>query len=157
VRRFGFHYLIASDSVKDQMNSLPRAAGDWKLGEPYSYLIDVLGSDGTPVFRIYYQDTANSAPLGFPPESLRKNIDLAILAVAKWKNVSPAAPDSLLLVLQPRNVIAAHWESFFDQWSKPTKRSPASDTCAFIKAVHAVKSKPAWWMPTRGETLSPFP
>jgi hypothetical protein len=153
-RRWGM--LFAAGSLDRDLTELPRRAEDWKLGEPYSYLIDVLGADGTtPVFRIYYQDAPNTAPLGFPPASLGgRRVDLAILCVATARNVDPPSPDSLLKVLRPRYVFAAHWESFFRPQTLPIYLNPASDVDAFN--VSLMKSMPAdgkWAMPLPRTTM----
>lgn len=146
---------FAEGTLDRDLTELPRRAEDWKLGEPYSYLIDVLDDDGAPVFRIYYQDAPNTAPLGFPPASLGgRRVDLAILCVATARNVDPAAPDSLLKVLRPRYAIAAHWESFFRPQTLPIYLNPASDVDAFN--VSLMKSMPAdgqWAMPLPRTTL----
>jgi L-ascorbate metabolism protein UlaG (beta-lactamase superfamily) len=148
--------LFAAGTLDGDLTELPRRAEDWKLGEPYSYLIDVLGPDGaTPVFRIYYQDAPNTAPLGFPPASLGgRRVDLAILCVATARNVDPPSPDSLLKVLRPKYVIAAHWESFFRPQTLPIYLNPVSDVDKFN--VSLMKSMPAdgkWAMPLPRTTL----
>jgi hypothetical protein len=148
--------LFAAGTLDRDLTELPRRAEDWKLGEPYSFLIDVLAADGaTPVFRIYYQDAPNTAPLGFPPASLGgRRIDLAILCVATARNVDPPSPDSLLKVIRPKYVIAAHWESFFRPQTLPIYLNPASDVDAFNLSL--MKSMPAdgkWAMPLPRTTL----
>jgi hypothetical protein len=59
-------YTFTSGTVDSDRDSLPGTAAEWKLGEPHSYLIDVL-DDRTrlPVFRVYFQDAPSEPPLGF--------------------------------------------------------------------------------------------
>jgi L-ascorbate metabolism protein UlaG (beta-lactamase superfamily) len=138
IRLFNWGHRFADGTVDHDLDHLPRRAEDWKLGEPFSYIIDVLApGDTAPVYRIYFQDAPNTAPLGFPPRNLGgRAFDLAILCVATAKNVDPVSPDSLLRVLKPRHVIAAHWESFFRPQTLPLVVNPASDVDAFIASLN---------------------
>jgi hypothetical protein len=149
-RVFGRRVDFASGTIDKDLDHLPRSAEDWKLGEPYAYIIDVLGTDAnTPIFRIYFQDAPSTVPLGFPPIGLGgRRIDLAILCVATARNVDPPSPDSLLRVLKPRFVIASHWESFFRPQTLPLMLNPASDVDAFNASL--TKNLPPdarWAMP----------
>jgi glyoxylase-like metal-dependent hydrolase (beta-lactamase superfamily II) len=148
--------MFAGGTVKENLDTLPRSALDWKLGEPLAFLIDVLArGDTAPVFRVYFQDAPNTAPLGFPPRTLGgRAVDLAILCVATARNVSPPSPDSLLRVLRPKFVIAGHWESFFRPQTMPLMLNPASDVDAFMNSL--VRNLPAasrWAMPLPRTTL----
>jgi hypothetical protein len=122
-------YLFTPGSVDADLDSLPHTAAEWKLGEPYAYLIDVLSDDrkGT-VFRIYFQDAPSAPPLGFPPTEVlaERAVDLAILCGATSSNV-PNTPDSLLKVLKPSQVIVAHWEDFFRPQTVPIQPSPGTE------------------------------
>ena len=141
--------LFAEGTVEKDLSELPKRAEDWKLGEPYSYLIDVLGEAGEPVFRIYFQDAPNTAPRGFPPASLGgRRVDLAILCVATARNVDPPSPDALVRVLRPRYVIASHWESFFRPQTLPIYLNPASDVDAFMRSLmNTMPADGRWAMP----------
>lgn len=156
VNVFKWGAMFANGTLDSDLTELPRRAEDWKLGEPYAYLIDVLGQDGTtPIFRIYYQDAPNTAPLGFPPRALGgRGVDLAILCVATAQNVDPTSPDSLLMVMQPRYVIASHWESFFQPQTLPLRLNPASDVDDFNRSLmNYLPSDARWWMPKPRTTL----
>jgi L-ascorbate metabolism protein UlaG (beta-lactamase superfamily) len=149
-------YMFAAGTVDRNLDQLPRTALDWKLGEPLSFLIDVLAkSDTAPVFRIYFQDAPNTAPLGFPPRSLGgRAFDLAVLCVATARNVDPPSPDSLLKVLRPKYVIAGHWEDFFRPQTSPIALNPASNVDAFMNSL--VRNLPVttkWAMPLPRTTL----
>ena len=114
LRFLGYRHDYAPGIVDTPYASLPRRGFDWKAGEVYAYLIDVLDARGQTVFRIYYQDTATDFPLGTIPKDLGgRRVDVAILCVASARNARPKAPDALVAALNPRYVIAGHWESFF--------------------------------------------
>jgi hypothetical protein len=143
-------YTFTVGSVDVDLDSLPHTAAEWKLGEPYAYLIDVLSS-GTrePVFRIYFQDAPSEPPLGFPPADVlaERAVDVAVLCAATSSNVSNT-PDSLLAVLKPSQVIVGHWEDFFRSQTLPTQVSIATDLGEFRESLK--KSLPAsagWVMP----------
>lgn len=140
--------VFAEGVVREDMAALPMRAGDWKLGEPYSYLIDFLAPGGrAPVFRVYFQDAPNTPPLGFPPLATlaEKGVDVALLCVATARNV-PHAPDSLLAVIRPRYVVAGHWENFFRQQTLPLELNPASDLDAFMTVLSNVLPAEALWV-----------
>jgi len=120
-RALSHSYLFTLGSVDVDLDSLPHTAAEWKLGEPYAYLIDVLSDDRrATVFRIYFQDAPSEPPLGFPPTEVlaERAVDLAVLCGASSSNVANT-PDSLLKVLKPAQVIVAHWEDFFRQQTLP--------------------------------------
>jgi hypothetical protein len=121
-------YLFTAGSVDVDLDSLPHTAAEWKLGEPYAYLIDVLSDDRKAiVFRIYFQDAPSEPPLGFPPTEVlaERAVDLAVLCGATSSNVANT-PDSLLKVLKPAQVIVAHWEDFFRPQILPIQPSPGT-------------------------------
>lgn len=131
-RRFDF----SPGTVDTAMRRLPQTASEWRVGETYAYLIDVLDPAGSTAFRIYYQDTASEAPLGLPPADLGgRRVDLAILTVASATKARPVAPDALVAALKPRYVIASHWEWFFTQQTETIRRSPASDFSRFAASM----------------------
>ncbi|HEY6090344.1 MAG TPA: hypothetical protein VD771_11210 [Gemmatimonadaceae bacterium] len=148
--------LYAEGTVASDMDSLPRTAAEWKMGEPYSFLIDVLSrSTGRPVFRIYFQDAPSRPPLGFPSASLTasRRIDLAILCAATSSNVS-AAPDSLLRVLKPAAVVVTHWESFFRSRLLPLALSHATDLRALSHSLRrSLPPGTGWIMPIPLQTV----
>ncbi len=143
-------YTFTAGSVDVDLDSLPHTAAEWKLGEPYAYLIDVLSNDTRePVFRIYFQDAPSEPPLGFPPADVlaERVVDVAVLCAATSSNVSNT-PDSLLAVLKPAQVIVGHWEDFFRSQTLPVQVSIATDLDEFRERLR--KSLPAsagWVMP----------
>src|SRR5256714_11800357 len=143
-------YTFTIGTVDTDLDSLPHTAAEWKLGEPYAYIIDVLSDrTRTPVFRIYFQDAPSEPPLGFPPVEVlaERPIDLAVLCAATSSNVSNT-PDSLLAVLKPLNVMLGHWEDFFRAQTLPLRLGPGTDVEALRTSLR--KSLPAstgWVMP----------
>lgn len=159
LRLFRWGPMFAAGTLDRDLSALPARAGDWKLGEPYAFLIDFLarGDTTTPRFRVYFQDAPSEPPAGFPPASLAsagaKGIDVALLCVATARNVR-YTPDSLLAVLRPRYVVAGHWESFFRQQTLPLELNPASDVEAFLTALGArLPPRSGWVMPTPRTTI----
>lgn len=149
-RFLGRDYTFAAGVVTSDMDSLPPRAGDWKLGEPYSYIIDVLGRvRRETIFRIYFQDAPSEPPLGFPPQDLlgEHPVDLAILCAATSSNVT-ATPDRLLAVLQPASVLVTHWESFFRSQTLPEEINRATNVDAFMLSLsRSLPIATSWAMP----------
>ena len=143
-------YLFTPGPVDVDLDSLPHTASEWKLGEPYAYLIDVLSDDRkATVFRIYFQDAPSEPPLGFPPAEVlaERAVDLAVLCGATSSNV-PNAPDSLLKVLKPSQVIVAHWEDFFRQQTLPIQPSPGTELEELRESLtQSLAPSAAWVMP----------
>jgi len=151
-------YTFTSGSVDSDLDSLPHTAGEWKLGEPYAYLIDVL-SNGTrePVFRIYFQDAPSEPPLGFPPSDVlaERAVDVAVLCAATSSNVSNT-PDSLLAVLKPSQVIVGHWEDFFRSQTLPAQVGIGTDLDAFRESLDKSLPRSAGWIMPLPQTTIRF-
>jgi len=150
VKRLGISYRFAPGRVSRDLRSLPATAADWKLGEPYAYLIDVLAPrDTTPRFRIYYQDAPSKPPHGFPDRATLKErrIDLAVICAATstyYRNT----PDSLLKVLAPRDVMVTHWESLFRRGTLSVQFNAAWDIDEFIARLErGLPAGSRWTMP----------
>jgi hypothetical protein len=144
---WGKGYTFASGRVDSDMERLPHTADGWKLGEPYAFMIDVLDADGrTVVFRIYFEDAPSAPPLGFPPPALlaERLVDLAVICGATSSNV-PAAPDSLLTVLRPTEVMITHWESFFQSPALPAEMNRETDWPALARSLAKSFPPPARW------------
>jgi hypothetical protein len=150
VKRLGLSYHFADGRLSNDLKSLPVDASDWKLGEPYAYLIDVLAPGETaPRFRIYYQDAPSKPPHGFPPEGLldERRVDLAIICAATSTYLDNV-PDSLLKILVPRNVMVTHWESLFRRGTLSVQFNAAWDIDNFIERVkRGLPADSKWAMP----------
>lgn len=158
LRQWKRSYTFTIGSVDVDLDSLPHTAAEWKLGEPYAYLIDVLAAGtGKAVFRIYFQDAPSEPPLGFPPSELltERVVDVAVLCAATSSNVSNT-PDSLLAVLKPRQVIVAHWEDFFRSQTLPSQLSPATDLDAFRESLRKSLPRSAGWVMPLPQTTFRF-
>jgi L-ascorbate metabolism protein UlaG (beta-lactamase superfamily) len=151
-----WRYLFADATVSADLDTLPKMAADWKLGEPYAFLIDVLSdSPRRTIFRIYFEDAPSEPPLGFPSSRLLATgaVDLAILCAATSANVK-ATPDSLLRMLKPKGVMVTHWESFFRPATRPPRLSRATDMHLFVRSMRrSLEPRVGWVMPLPGQTV----
>lgn len=103
---------LMSGAYTEDLTQLPRGFWNWKQGQTLAWLVDLLGEDGKPAYRIHYQDSASDAPYGFPPVLKDdKPVDVEILPVASFQNASHY-PEGLLTLTQPRLVVLVHWEDF---------------------------------------------
>ena len=101
----------------------PRYPGDWKEGQTWAYLIDVLADDGERVLlRIHYQDSASTPKLGWPPKTLlaARPVDLALFCAASFDKVT-GYPERILRKLAPRHAMAIHWDDFFSDPGEDTR------------------------------------
>ena len=148
--------MFAGGVVTHSLDTLPRRAVDWRIGEQLSYVIDALmPHDTTPVFRIYYEDAPNRPPMGRPPRTLvdGHGIDVAVLCAATADNV-PDTPGSILDYLSPAYVMITHWEDFFRPQTLPIRLNPSTDTDAFIVALtQHLPATNGWSMPLPRTTL----
>lgn len=144
--------------IDHDLTELPRTAYGWKEGQTLAYLIDVLGTDGTPLLRFHYQDSASTPPFGFPPKMDGPGsppVVVALLCVASFDQV-PRYPEGLMEALQPRHVILAHWENFFSH-HLPPRPLPFLDTRSFAARLSAALPLGAkWHTPLPGRALVRF-
>ncbi|MNN33293.1 hypothetical protein D3C81_1470460 [compost metagenome] len=101
-----------------------------------AWVIDLLGDDGKPMYRIHYQDSAAEPPWGFPPVMADgKGYDVEILCAASWDKV-PYYPAGLLRVTRPRLVLIGHWENFFgNDLDKPARTIPLQNYSELIEQL----------------------
>ena len=156
IRAWKRTYTFTAGTVQADLDSLPRTAAEWRLGEPYAFIIDVLDNrTRAPLFRIYFQDAPSQPPLGFPPTDVlaERPIDLAVLCAATSSNISNT-PDSLLAVLRPAHVILGHWEDFFRSQTLPTQLSVATDLDALRESLQkSLPPRADWVMPLPRTTI----
>jgi hypothetical protein len=141
-------YTFAAGGLSADLDSLPHTAPEWKLGEPFAFLIDVLDAPHmNVVFRIFFQDAPSQPPLGFPPTSViaDRGVDLAVLCAATSSNV-PYTPDSLLKALHPRQVLVTHWESFFRSQNLSPEVSRGLHLDQFLKRVTGTLGPSVPWL-----------
>jgi len=132
---FGVNLLPgAYDTDQDELPSYVRS---WKLGhKTLAWIIDLLGDDGKPVYRIHYQDSAAQPPFGLPPLLTdSKPFDVEILCAGDWDQVA-AYPGALLRVTQPRLVLVGHWENFFgNNLEVPARTIPGQNPVPMIERI----------------------
>ena len=110
-----WYFTLAPGKAKSDYKHLPRTAWGWRMGEAYSYLIDVLAPDSTPRFRVFYQDAASQPEhVLLPPLAMRdrRDVDLAVVCIGNYGKVR-SYPELLIAAQHPRWVILGHWENFF--------------------------------------------
>jgi L-ascorbate metabolism protein UlaG (beta-lactamase superfamily) len=133
---------VAPCRERHDRKSLPRTAWGWCVGEPVSYVIDILDGAGKPSFRIFYQDAA-SRPVDvvLPPFASddAHPIDVAIVCAGNFKKVE-SYPTVLLASLRPKYVIVAHWEDFFhspDDTPTPVRLTDTKELAARLDLIGA--------------------
>jgi hypothetical protein len=159
IHLLGESYTFASGTVTADMSTLPQTAPEWKLGEPYAFLIDVLEPRTTrTVFRIFFQDAPSAPPLGFPPAAVieQRGVDLAVICAATSSNV-PQTPDSLLKVLKSAEVIVTHWESFFRSQNLSPEVSRGLHLDRFVQSLQRSLGPRVPWAIPVPHTIMRFP
>jgi hypothetical protein len=123
----------------------PKYSCDYKEGQVFSYLIDFLDAQGTPVFRVYYQDTPSHATAGWGTIHAdllaERKVDLMLLCGGNW-NVF----DRSELVAQgthAKNIVIGHWEDFFFDQGVPIHEIPGLDGEQFLARLKGVSGKNA--------------
>lgn len=134
-----FFTSLMNGGYTSPLSSLPRTLFGWKEGQTLAWLVDLMGEDKLPAYRIHFQDTASQAPYGFPPDlGDGKGIDVQILPVASWDKVPPY-PVGILNLNKPRLVVLAHWEGFVGGDAEaPTVQHFAGDQGDMLKVVRSV-------------------
>jgi hypothetical protein len=96
----------------------PHTGGDFHLGYPWAFVIDLLDEAGEPAFRIHYMDAAAGPPHGLLPGTplSGRDVDVHIACVPGFNYVDEY-PDEVLRWGNVRYVLAAHWEDFFRPWT----------------------------------------
>ena len=123
-------FTIAPGHADYDYDHLPTTAWGWKMGDPYSYLIDVLDTAGHPVFRVLYQDAAAQPMdvlLPLFPIADQRRVDVAIICAGNFEKV-PDYPTLLAGALHPRVILVGHWENFFRSMDAPLAPVPFTKT-----------------------------
>jgi hypothetical protein len=143
-----FPYTYARGSVKNPRSSLPRTPRGWKLGETYAYLIDIMGPEGQPIFRIFYQDAAGEPEHSLIPPLLpndQRRVDVAIICAGNAEYAT-GYPGLMLRAMDPKHVIVSHWENFFGA-PVPTYRAIALSNTGRLGAQLRAEQADAWVTP----------
>ena len=98
---------------------------DFREGEVHAFAFDLLDANGRVRFRLYANDTASPREWGVPEAALgrERRFDLAALTMASYYLVD-GYPERLLSALQPRHVLAVHYEDFFQPLDQPLRFVP---------------------------------
>jgi hypothetical protein len=110
----GTDFEMFGGIVRRPRSDPPRNGGDFHLGYPWAFVVDLMGQDGKVAFRIHYMDAAAEPPHGVLPGAppAGRDVDLAISCVPGFNYVGEY-PDEVLRWGNVRYVMAAHWEDFF--------------------------------------------
>jgi hypothetical protein len=131
--------------------SPPYWAGNWRKGQTYAFLIDLIDADGTIKLRIHYADAASARPNGFvPPEVLAERpVDVAILCPPGFDEVD-GYPEGILGNTRPRFVLLGHWEDFFRPQSD-LRILPLLDLPRFVERLAITdRNAVSWSLPEPG-------
>lgn len=143
-----FPYTYARGSVKNPRRSLPRTPRGWKLGETYAYLIDIMGPEGQPIFRIFFQDAAAEPENSVLPPLLpndQRRVDVAIICAGNAEYAT-GYPALMLREMDPKHVIVSHWENFFGA-PVPTYRAIALSNTYRLGSQLRAEQEGAWVTP----------
>ena len=143
-----FPYTYARGSVMEPRGSLPRTPRGWKLGETYAYLIDIMGAEGKPIFRVFFQDAAGEPQYSMLPPVLgpdERPVDVAIICAGNY-GYATGYPTALLRALKPRHVIVGHWEDFFRPPLPVYQAIRLTDTYRLAERIRAEQND-AWVTP----------
>lgn len=147
--------VVSSAKLTEDLKKLPTFTRDYPEGEVFAYLIDFLNPDGKIAFRIYYQDSASSAGMGYIPDFDpvdQAPVDVAILCVGSFSQIRDY-PEHILRSLKPRFVIAGHWEDFFRSQSDPIAVVPLASVDEFVSRARSV-SQAGIKVPAPGTSLT---
>jgi hypothetical protein len=101
--------------LTEDVREPPRRASEWPEGRTLAYLLDFLDDRGRTAFRVYFQDSATRAGVGFGPARLDpdyRKVDVALIC-GSGHTRELNHPEEIITHLQPRHVIVGHWEDFF--------------------------------------------
>ena len=64
-------------------------------------------------------------------------------------------PEAILEHVNPRTVLLAHWEDFFEPQTEPISHVPGTDVDRFLERFEAaISPETQWWMPVPGQRIS---
>jgi hypothetical protein len=141
-------FLYAPGRIAGDLDSLPDRLWEWKVGESYAYIIDVLNDDRSVAFRLYYMDAISRPPLGNPPRMLTDDgvgFDAIIVAAGSYEQVDDY-PTALIQATCPRLAILSHWENFWRSQAKPPYLIPFLDPEPLVRRVKSALPKDGMWV-----------
>lgn len=113
------------------------SAGSYKVGETYAYMFELTHQGVTKT--IYITSTAHDGDESFRGGTGFPNV--AILPAASWKNAC-AYPREVLQRLQPRHVIASHYNDFFQTDTNAPRALAQAKLPEFLSEVQASADYP---------------
>ncbi|NVB79337.1 MAG: MBL fold metallo-hydrolase [Kofleriaceae bacterium] len=130
-------------SVDEDQCDLPRAASGWLEGQTLGLVIDFLDDDGTPAYRVFYQDAPTNAPIGHVPAAklADKPVDVTLLCVGSSDAVTDH-PTQILGNTSPRFALSGHWEDFFQPASAAPQPIPLLDVTGYVGRAEAALPGP---------------
>lgn len=108
---------------------------DFVEGEVAALILDFVDGEGTIAWRVYYQDTASTAAAALLEALVSADgrpVDVAILCVANWHEV-PDYPNRILSAGRAKQVVAIHYENFFEPWSTAPSFAPSLTNRQFVR------------------------
>ena len=132
--------LLSSKRLTKDLSKFPTKVGRFPEGENYNFIIDILGDNEKIKLRIFsHAGAACDDDIGIPNDSIlkEKEIDVLFLCVANFNQVDNY-PEKVIQRLKPRLIIGNHWENFFRQYRKNTRKPatvPNTNVKRFIKNV----------------------
>jgi hypothetical protein len=137
-------YHFGVGSIDDDQCDLPAAAAGWLEGQTLAFVIDFLDGDGTPAFRVFYQDAPTDAPIGQVPPAVLAGapVDLALLCVGSNDAVADE-PTAILANITPRFGLSGHWEDFFAPEAANPPTLPFLDLATYVQRATAALAGPA--------------
>lgn len=145
IRCCGSSFTVWPGKATECLDGPPRSARDFPMGETYTYVFKlsnahVANAPRQVEFTIYFAGAASNEPVGFPPASVQ-DVDLAILCVPGWTNVS-GYPEAFIERLRPRNLLLAHYDNFLERRSPKSKLVPTAHLNGFLRAAQAAADYP---------------
>lgn len=144
--------LLYPGEVADGGPRPSRNAWDFRVGDTYAFLFEL--SDDRSTNTIYFAGAAHGGPDGFPDSSI-STVDVAILCVPTWK-LAKGYPANLIDRLQPRHIVASHYNNFFQVNHAPDELVPRADLSGFLTEAQKAAGYSrfeAIHVPSRGSML----
>jgi L-ascorbate metabolism protein UlaG (beta-lactamase superfamily) len=112
----------------------PSRAGDFKGGDTFAYLFEIC--DERARYRVYMTGAPTDAPRGLPKD-YPGTVDVALLCVADWRLASDY-PDACIRRLQPREIVASHFDDFLLLSGSKRAVTPFADLNRFVRHVQRI-------------------
>jgi hypothetical protein len=121
--------------VASPRSAPPAAIEDFREGTTLEYLVDFLGEDGTPTFRVFYQDVPVDGRVGLLPADVlaERPVDLALLCAGNAGDVTE--PEGIVGNLGAGAVIVGHWEDFFRPQDQPLGEAPFQNIGKYYRCL----------------------